>query len=120
MAHHLLHLQKSTKLIIFMLKNSIHNYSTTTSSCIPCLGGSVKDCCSGYRKGEVHADKDDSNVGNVPAGGQIFSSMCPSGHTPYYCSGWNRGYNDEAGVLHYNKTPRTCIGFITYNIICIL
>lgn len=71
-----------------------------TAHAFPCAGGSGKDYCSGYHKGAVQADKDDSNAGKVQDGGNIFSSTCQSGHTADYCSGWNRGYNDEAGVLH--------------------
>jgi hypothetical protein len=59
----------------------------------PCAGGSGKNYCTGYHEGAVAADNDDSSGRSVGFRG------CPVNHSAEYCRGYERGYNDEAGVL---------------------
>jgi hypothetical protein len=58
----------------------------------PCVGGSGKRYCTGYHEGAVSADND-------YAKGNLGFHGCPASHTAEYCSGFERGYNDEAGDL---------------------
>jgi hypothetical protein len=68
---------------------------TSPSTGFPCSGGSGKNYCVGYHDGAVQADNDD----NVHRNLDVSQHPC-IGHTPQYCQGFVKGYNDEVGDLH--------------------
>jgi hypothetical protein len=61
---------------------------------LPCVGGSGKNYCVGYHDGAVQADNDDNANRNL----DVSQHPC-IGHTPQYCQGFVKGYNDEVGDL---------------------
>jgi hypothetical protein len=67
-----------------------------TAHAFPCTGGSGKEYCRGYHTGAVQADKDNAK-GNVDV------SQHPCSSSVDYCSGFTRGYDDEAGMLQWLK-----------------
>ncbi|MBV9178839.1 MAG: hypothetical protein JO297_17570 [Nitrososphaeraceae archaeon] len=61
----------------------------------PCVGGNGKNYCVGYHDGAVQADNDD-NANRDP---HVSQHLCLN-HTPQYCQGYLKGYNDEVADLH--------------------
>jgi hypothetical protein len=69
---------------------------TTHFTGFPCVGGSGKNYCVGYHDGAVQADNDDNNTSR-----NLDVSLHPCiGHTPQYCQGFVKAYNDEVEDLH--------------------
>ena len=64
---------------------------TSPSTGFPCVGGSTKNYCVGYHDGAVQADNDDNAHRNL----DVSQHPCID-HTPQYCQGFVKGYNDEA------------------------
>jgi hypothetical protein len=64
-----------------------------TAQAYPCVGGSVKEYCTGYHDGAIQAYRDhkghDLDVDQHPC----------TGNNTDYCNGYIRGYNDEADFL---------------------
>ena len=65
-----------------------------TAQAYPCVGGSVKEYCTGYHDGAVLAYRD-FNTGNDLA---VDQHPC-RGNSTDYCNGYIRGYSDEADFL---------------------
>lgn len=61
--------------------------SHTPSAYSLCSGSTTY--CNGYHSGAVAVDREDA------AGLSLGFHGCPSGHTQAYCSGYERGYDDE-------------------------
>jgi hypothetical protein len=65
-----------------------------TAQAYPCVGEGTKEYCNGYHDGAVQADRD------YKAGHDLDVSQHPCiGNNTKYCSGYNRGYSDEADFL---------------------
>jgi hypothetical protein len=65
-----------------------------TAQAYPCVGGSVKEYCTGYHDGALLAYRD-FNTGHDL---DISQHPCTRNNTDY-CNGYNRGYSDEADFL---------------------
>jgi hypothetical protein len=65
-----------------------------TAHAYPCVGGSVKEYCTGYHDGAVQA------YGDYKIGHDLDVDQHPcKGNSTQYCNGYNRGYSDEADFL---------------------
>ena len=76
--------------ITIVLQQQYHQ----TAQAYPCVGGSAKEYCTGYRDGAVEA-KRDYKTGHDWA---IDQHPCTHNITDY-CNGYIRGYRDEADFL---------------------
>ena len=65
-----------------------------TAHAYPCVGGSVKEYCTGYHDGAILAYRDFNTGHNL----DISQHPCTHNSTDY-CNGYNRGYSDEADFL---------------------
>ncbi|HJT47705.1 MAG TPA: hypothetical protein VJ729_05945 [Nitrososphaeraceae archaeon] len=59
----------------------------------PCIGDDAKEYCTGYRAGAIQAKAD------YKTGHDLDIDQRTCSNNTKYCSGYTRGYNDEADFL---------------------
>ena len=84
-----------TTMILISAITALQHHSQTAKA-FPCIGRSVKkiDYCTGYHDGAIQAHRDSNSGLDL----DIRQHPCTRNSTDY-CSGYVRGYNDEADFL---------------------
>jgi hypothetical protein len=81
-----------TIIMIYAAITALQQHNQTAQA-FPCIGGSVKEYCTGYHDGAIQAYRD-FNTGH-----DLDVDLHPCTGSVDYCNGYNRGYGDEADFL---------------------
>jgi hypothetical protein len=83
-----------TIVTMFLTNATVPNPHNQIAQAFPCVGDGSKEYCAGYRDGAIQAKED------YRAGNDLNSDQHACSHnSTKYCSGYNKGYNDEANFL---------------------
>ena len=83
-----------TTFVIFANSSMLLLEYHQTAHAFPCVGGQVREYCTGYHDGAIQAHRDFNTGQDL----DIDQHPCVHNITEY-CHGYNRGYNDEADFL---------------------